>query len=500
LPLSLATDAGAALPKETALRTALLALHAADLWDVEVDRSDVFFGALIRHLGCTSTASAETRLMGDEHELRSSLVLSDAASPASMFNAARRGFGVGRPTLERARRVARFLAFAPREVPQIFSQRCEVAVHLAARLGLPMGVQRTLDDAYERHDGKGAPRGKHGKKICPAARLLAAAEMVAMCSQLPGGVNIAKDLLVHRKGTQFDPAVVSLFMTHWSDLLAQADGDVRARLLEREPKVDTSIDLDDADLFAVMFADFVDLKSPFTVGHSRMVSTLAEDAARELGLPETDRKRLATAGLLHDLGRVSVSNAIWDKAGPLTEGEREAMRRHSSFTEQILKTSKPWTDLALLAASDHERADGSGYPRMSLAPNAGVPARILSAADVLAALVAPRPHRPRYTLDVAARILGEEAGRGRLDRACVDAVLASQGIRAKERPRLAAGITERELEVLRLIARGLVDKEIASELGISHRTVHHHNQSLFQKIGVTTRGAAALFAAEHGLL
>src|SRR5262249_12843169 len=148
---------------------------------------------------------------------------------------------------------------------------------------------------------------------------------------------------------------------------------------------------------------------PFTVGHSRMVSALAEDAARELGLPETDRLRLRTAGLLHDLGRVSVSNAVWDKPGSLTGGDWEAIRGHASHTERILQMSRPWKDLAVLAASDHERSDGSGYPRMSLAPNVGVPARVLAAADVLAALVAPRPQRPAHALDDAARLLREEA-------------------------------------------------------------------------------------------
>jgi DNA-binding NarL/FixJ family response regulator len=157
--------------------------------------------------------------------------------------------------------------------------------------------------------------------------------------------------------------------------------------------------------------------------------------------------------------------------------------------------------MASLAASDHERADGSGYPHMSRGSNAGVPERILAASDVFAALIEDRPHRPAFAPEAAARLLREEAARGRLDRLAVDAVLASQGlVRSKDRPKLPRGITERELEVLRLLVRGLVDKEIAAKLGISHRTVHHHNQSLFQKIGVTTRGAAALFAVENGLL
>src|SRR4029078_5409648 len=132
------------------------------------------------------------------------------------------------------------------------------------------------------------------------------------------------------------PAVVSLFTTHWAELLAQIEGDVGVKLLEREPKITVSVALGDEDAFAAAFADFVDLKSPFTVGHSRMVSVLAEDASRELGLPETDQKRLSTARLLHDVARVSVSNAVWDKPSALTDGERQAMRGHASFTERIL--------------------------------------------------------------------------------------------------------------------------------------------------------------------
>jgi HD-GYP domain-containing protein (c-di-GMP phosphodiesterase class II)/DNA-binding CsgD family transcriptional regulator len=478
-----------------------LGLCAAELFVEKVDPADVYFGALLRHLGCSSTASDETRIMGDERELRSSLALADSASPASMFSAARRGFGSGKSTRERVRRVTSFLVKAPREVPRIFRDRCEVAMHLASRLGLPAGVQRVLIESYERYDGKGAPAGKKKGAIGAAARVLAAAEMVAMCSQLPGGLAMARDLLEHRSGTQFDPAVVAIFSKHWSALLEELREGVRQKVLQREPKVTSSIDLSDAAAFAHVFADFVDLKSPFTVGHSRNVAALAKSAACELGLPEIDQRQLATAGLLHDLGRISVSNAIWEKPGSLDVTEWEAVRAHVSFTERVLQNAEPWKSLARLAASDHERADGSGYPHMSRAPNSGVPERILAASDVFAALTEVRPHRPAFAPEAAARLLREEAARGRLDRLAVDAVLAGQGlVRSKDRPRLPHGITERELEVLRLLVRGLVDKEIAAKLRISHRTVHHHNQSLFQKIGVTTRGAAALFAVENGLL
>jgi putative nucleotidyltransferase with HDIG domain len=499
-PLSLASDAGAALPPETGLRTALIALRAAQLSGQRFDLAEVYFGALLRHLGCSATASDETKLMGDERELRSSMALADASSPASMLSAAVRGFGAGQRRRERARRVTRFLVQAPRQVPRIFADRCEVAMRLADRLGLPAGVQRVLTEAYERHDGKGAPAGKKGDAICPAARLLAAAEVIAMCSQLRGGHEMARDLLVHRKGSQFDPNVVDLFLRGWPELIEQIQGDLRQRIVDQEPAVAVTVDLGDADGFAVTFADFVDLKSPWTLGHSRRVAALAEAAAKELGLPQADQRRLMTAGLLHDLGRVGVSNAIWDKPAKLDDADRQAIRDHAGFTERILQSSPAWSPLAALAASDHERLDGSGYPHRALSPNAGLPARILAAADMFAALTEDRPHRLAFQAEQAARLLREEAARGRLERAAVDAVLATQGLLRGDRPRLPKGITERELEVLRLLARGLVDKEIAARLGISHRTVHHHNQALFQKLGVTTRGAAALFAVENGLL
>jgi HD-GYP domain-containing protein (c-di-GMP phosphodiesterase class II) len=196
-----------------------------------------------------------------------------------------------------------------------------------------------LTESYERYDGKGAPASKKKEAICPAARVLAAAEMVAMCLQLPGGLAMARDLLEHRSGTQFDPVIVSVFIKNWSELIEEVKDGVRQKVLQREPKVTSSIDLSDADAFARTFADFVDLKSPFTLGHSRNVSTLAVGAARELGLPDVDQERLATAGLLHDLGRVSVSNAIWDKPASLDATEWETVRGHASFTERMLQNA-----------------------------------------------------------------------------------------------------------------------------------------------------------------
>lgn len=495
-PLAAAADAGAALPPDTALRTALIALGLGDVLGLPpAARSDLLYAGLVRHLGCSATAHEETRLMGDEQELRASLTPVDAASPLQMLEGAGRGFARGRPPLQRARTVAGFMARAPTEVPRIFAARCEVSGLLGRRLGLSDASIRALDEAYERYDGKGQPHQRRGEALSPLTGVLAVAEWVAMFLPLPGGEALAFDALRRRAGGQFDPRVVRALEGARGEILAPARRDAPlAALLAAEPSPHRTVE--DLRAVAQVLADFADLKSTYTLGHSRKVSSLARDAARGLGLPAADVEAVEVAGWLHDLGRVSVSNAIWDKASPLDAGEWDKVRAHPQFTERVLRIAAPFAPFCRLAAADHERMDGGGYPR-GAAPSGA--ARVLAAADLVQALSEPRPHRPAYSPSRVAAIAVAEAVAGHLDRAAVNAVLDAAGQKG-ERAAAPRGLTERELEVLRLLARGQVDKEIAGALGISHRTVHHHNQSIFAKLEVTTRGAAALFAVEQGLL
>ncbi len=495
-PLAGAADAGAALPPETAQRTALIAVGLGQVLGMPgPSLSDLLYAGLVRHLGCSATAHEETRLMGDEQELRASLTTVDAASPVQLLKGASR-FGKGRSLVRRARTVTRFMVQAPAVVPRIFAARCEVSARLARRLGLSEAAVRALDEAYERFDGKGMPRRRRGDVLSPLSPVLAVAEWVAMYLPLPGGEAVALEALAHRAGGQFDPAIVRTFAAHRGDILAPArSATPLAALLDAEPAPLRT--LDDPRAVAQVLADFADIKSTFTLGHSRKVAALARDAAQARGLPAAEVEELELAGWLHDLGRVSVSNAIWDKPGPLDLGEWDKVRAHPQFTERVLSAAAPFAAIGRLAAADHERMDGGGYPRGTAPPSTA--ARILAAADLVQALREPRPHRPAHTPERAATIAVEEANAGRLDRAAVNAVLEAAG-QTKLRAALPRGLTERELEVLRLLARGHVDKEIATTLGISPRTVHHHNENIFGKLEVTTRGAAALFAIENALL
>ncbi|MFI5300824.1 MAG: HD domain-containing phosphohydrolase, partial [Polyangiales bacterium] len=352
---------------------------------------------------------------------------------------------------------------------------------------------------YERFDGKGVPHRRAGEALSIASRVLAVAETAAMFLRLPGGEGLARHVLVERSGAQFDPRIVDRYLARVAPICARARADaLLVAVLDAEPTPHRTVTEDHLREVALVLADFVDLKSTYTLGHSRHVATIARAAAAIVGLTGDDLDAIEIAGLLHDLGRISVSNAIWDKPGKLDVGEWDKVRAHAQVTERVLSVAAPWRAVARLASSDHERLDGSGYPRGVAPANVGVAARVLAAADMFQALLEPRPHRAAHSLEQAAAILADEAAAGRVDRAAVSAVLAATG----QTRRVAApnDLTARETEILQHLARGLVDKEIAGKLGISHRTVHHHNQSIFGKIGVTTRGAAALFAIERGLV
>ncbi len=501
LALSMATDVGAALPLETSLGTCLIAMKLAERVDLGgASPRDVYFSALLRHLGCTSSASEETRLMGDDMELKGALGYTDPAKPVAALPKMWEGFAKGKGKVATARAIARFMAGAPKVVPGVFRGRCEVAVRLAERLGMSAAVKDALDQTYERHDGKGQPRGIKGADIHPVARVVAVAEVASMFLRV-GGASLVREMIGARSGGQLHPEEARRLLDDLDGALAEASGaSLFQPALDAEPEPRSSIARDELEEIGRVLADFADMKSPYTLGHSHAVAALAEGAAQSLRVSEGGVRDLVLAALFHDLGRVSVSNAIWDKPGPLDAGEWERVRMHPYHTERILACSPHLKSLGELAASDHERADGSGYFKSARSASLDLPAKILAAADMYQALVEARPHRAAHSADAAAKLLTEEVGAGRLDRAAVNAVLEAAGHRARRaRAGFPKGLSEREVAVLRLLVRGMTDKEIAVALAVSPRTVQHHNQHIYGKIGVTTRGAAALFAIENDL-
>jgi DNA-binding CsgD family transcriptional regulator len=329
------------------------------------------------------------------------------------------------------------------------------------------------------------------------ARLAQLAEFVEVANRV-GGVRGAKALARRRGGKQFDPALAKLVVDDGELILAGVDSATAwDDVIDAEPALAITLAEAEFDPALASIANFVDLKSPYFLGHALAVAELAEAAAKALGLDETLLRR---AGLVHGLGRLGISNAIWDKRGPLGVGERERVRLQPYLTERMLGRSEALAPFAAIVAQMRERLDGSGYPLRLSGGAISRPARVLAAAEAYQAMREPRPHRPQLSAEAAAAELRADAKAGRLDPEAVEAVLGAAGHRVPRRRGGPAGLTTREIEVLRLVARGLSNKEIAGRLVITPKTVGNHVEHIYRKIEASTRAAASLYAMQQGLL
>jgi HD-GYP domain-containing protein (c-di-GMP phosphodiesterase class II)/DNA-binding CsgD family transcriptional regulator len=495
--LSLATDVGMGQPLEQAVRTCLIALQLGERAGLSgPERSDVYYVALLRFLGCTADAHDTARLTGgDEIAFRAAVAPVLGGRPRELAARMVPVIGRGRGRVDRARLVAGMLTAGKQRLGEGLRAHCEVAESLAARLGLTSGVRKALGAAFEQWNGRGLPNGTAGGAIPVAARIVFLARDMELLHRA-GGTDALVTAVRDRRGTAYDPALADAVLDQPARLLAALDTTSPwQEVLAQEPRPHLSVPADRVDEVLSVFADYSDLKSPYTVGHSRGVAELASASA------SNDPVTLHRAGLVHDLGRGAVPNGIWDKPGPLTDGEWERVRLHAYYTERILERVPALRPLARLAGLHHERLDASGYHRGCSPAEVPAPARVLAAADAYQAMTQPRPHRPPLDADAAARQLQSMARSGSLDPDAVYAVVTAADHRPSlPRPIWPAGLTDREVEVLRLICRGATKKHVAGLLSISPSTVDHHVRHIYEKAGVHTRAGATLFALAHHLL
>ena len=378
--------------------------------------------------------------------------------------------------------------------------QCEGGAILARRLRLGDGVGAGLVQALERWDGKGVPNQLNGDQLGLPIRIVHVAQDANIFDRLGGAERCIAEIR-QRRGDAYDPRVTDAFIEHSGDLLAPPSDEFDAsQALDAEPQPRRMVPERGIDDLARVFADFTDLKSPFLSGHSSGVARLVELAADAAGLSHEEGLAVGRAGLLHDIGRLGVPNGIWDKPGALNSGQWERVRLHPYYTERILSASGPLRTLSDLAGGHHERIDGAGYHRGSAGATLSHGSRLLAAADAYQAMTQPRPHRPPLAPGAAAAELRAEVAAGRLDRGAAAAVLEAAGQTPPTRAEYPAGLTEREVEVLTLMCRGHTNKVIGRQLFISDRTVGHHIAHIYNKIGLSTRAGATLFAMEHDLM
>jgi HD-GYP domain-containing protein (c-di-GMP phosphodiesterase class II)/DNA-binding CsgD family transcriptional regulator len=497
--LSLTTDLASGVPFEKGLRTCAVADALARVLGLPGDqRRVVFQTALLRAVGCTAHASENAEQFVDDVAFQGALKVLDPGDGA-VFGAQLATFGrwagdAAAPVLAR-----RFADIAPTVGPSAARSGCEVSRALGPRLGLDPGAVAALDEVYERWDGLGIPDGVAGEGLTLAARVVHVAEQAVLAHARGGGAAAVAEVR-RRAGGHLDPGLVQVFVSAVDEVLAPlAAADVLVHVVTAEPPPHAGLPFGRMDALCEAFAVVADLKGRHLVGHSHRVADLAAAAAGLAGAGDDRRAALRAAALVHDLGRVVVPSSVWDRPGPLGPADRERVRLHSYWTERVLARCPATAPLATCAAAHHERSDGSGYHRGVRSAELGADARILAVADSFAALTADRAHRPAVPAAAAARLLDSDVAAGRLDRDAVAAVVEAAGL---PRPRASwpAGLSEREVDVVRLAAKGLSNRQIAARLVISERTVGHHLAHVYDKTGRRTRAGVAVFAVEHGLL
>ncbi|MGH2713252.1 MAG: HD domain-containing phosphohydrolase [Thermoleophilaceae bacterium] len=502
--LSLATDLGLGQPLEHELGVCLSALDLADRCGCAADeRTHVYYVALLVHVGCTGSAPYFASWVGgDEIHFQSGVqVLGPASEPSEDVRYLVGRLADDRPLPERARLVAKQLVGGRKQFELAAASLCEGGTVLARRLHLPDEVARALGQVPARWDGKGIPGDAAGEAISLPLRVVRVAhDLVAVAHARDR--DAAVEALERRRGRGYDPRVVDAALAEPDSLLRAADAqDALERVLDAEPQPVATISTAGIEVVARAFGEFVDLKVGFLTGHSSRVAELAAMAAEALGCSRPEVSEVRAAGFFHDLGRVAVPNGVWDKPGPLSAGEWERVRLHPYYTERVLERSPALAPFALLAGAHHERLDGSGYHRGATAAQLSVGARLLAAADAYDAMTHDRPYRAALRGADARTELAEMVGAGTLEKRAVDAVLeAAGGAPLKVRQGHPAGLTDREVEVLRLIAQGRTNKEIATALVVTEKTAGHHVEHIYAKTGVSTRVGATLFAMRHDLV
>ncbi|PZR87693.1 MAG: LuxR family transcriptional regulator [Candidatus Nephthysia bennettiae] len=420
--VSLASDLAHAVPAESALRDAVVSVRLAQRagWS-KADMSDVYYLALLYHVGCTGAVSIQSPLGGDDDiAVRRLLSEADFADRPEMMRITVTQLARRWGPRQWAAGVAAMIG-AGEAVPVALASVADVAVRLSARMGASPPVSAALSHAYARWDGKVFSDLPSRDGLSAIARLVHLVHVAQTYSRAGG--REAADATVHdRSGGEFDPELARLWLHNSHDVLDQLGHEsVWDDALAAEPEPHRLGSPAHLDEVCRALADFVDLKSPYTGGHSPQLARLVEGAGAEMGLPPSEITTLRRAAEVHDLGNVSIPDLVWAKRGPLNRSEQDRVRLHTYHGERILSLSAALRGSGELVGLHHERIDGSGYHRGLRAAALSPGARLLAAAEMYQSIREKRAWRPALDPASAARELRQEVAAGRLDRRAAEA-------------------------------------------------------------------------------
>jgi len=402
-----------------------IGLPEAQLWEL-------YYTLLLKDLGCSSNAAriCELYLTDDLDFKRDYKTVGDSLPQVLGFVLKHTGLKAG--LAERFRSVMTILRDGPEIARGLVATRCQRGAEIASLLRFPEGVASGIYSLDEHFNGNGKPARLQGEAIPIHARIALLAQVIDVF-HTQGGRGAALAEARARSGQWFDPRLVDAFAEE-----AQSDGfwqtlagpGIDAAVAALEPSGQGRqhvLDEDYLDDIATAFGQVVDAKSPYTSGHSARVALYTDMIGESLGLSLQRRRWLKRGALLHDVGKLGVSNSVLDKAGALDRAEWDAVKRHAEFTETILGRIEAFRELALIAGAHHERLDGSGYPRGLAADEINLETRIITTADIFDAITAERPYRGAIPIPQALEMMRKTVGTA-LDADCFEAL-----VRAVER-------------------------------------------------------------------
>ena len=412
--LSQALDITEGQPEGHCIRCCWIGMHVGrELGMADEDLWNLYYTLLLKDLGCSSNAAriCELYLTDDLSFKQDFKTVGDSLPQVLKFVLKHTGLKAG--LAERFRAVMTILRDGAHIAQELIATRCQRGADIARLLRFPESVAQGIYSLDEHHNGQGKPDKLAGQAIPLFSRIALLAQVIDVF-HTADGARAAQVEVRQRAGSWFDPQLVQAFervaqsAAFWSMLRSQ---DLTAAVAALEPANRcVPVDEDYLDDIAAAFGQVVDSKSPYTSGHSARVALYADMIAETLGVTPERRRWLKRGALLHDVGKLGVSNSVLDKAGKLDADEWLAVQQHARYTETILSRIDAFAELAVVAAAHHERLDGKGYPRGLSADDISLETRIITTADIFDAITADRPYRGPIPIPKALEIMAETVG------------------------------------------------------------------------------------------